>query len=166
MKKELFPIVGMHCTGNKNSVERDLKKAVVPTGTYTLIDRNNDAMLRRTVVWVGIASIPFGLLMILELLFLFGLASGFEVAELFGHTEIIQGVMLNWLSLILFTLATPIIFVGGKQFYESAWIGLKAKSTNTDTLIALGTFTAWAYSATVTFFPNLFDSSGQIPPLY
>jgi Cu+-exporting ATPase len=62
--------------------------------------------------------------------------------------------------LIQFTIATPILFIGGKRFFSSAFSALKVRSANMDTLIALGTFTAWLFSTVVTFFPNLFTQVG------
>jgi Cu+-exporting ATPase len=46
-----------------------------------------------------------------------------------------------------FALVTPIQFVCGARFYRGAWNQLKAGSSNMDTLVALGSTTAFAYSA-------------------
>ncbi|MCE9558788.1 MAG: heavy metal translocating P-type ATPase [Armatimonadetes bacterium] len=51
--------------------------------------------------------------------------------------------VVNWL---LFALATPVIFYFGRQFYASTWRSLKHLSTTMDTLVAMGTSAAWAYS--------------------
>jgi len=59
-------------------------------------------------------------------------------------------------SLVLFLLATPVQFFIGWRFYKGAWDGIKARTTNMDTLIALGTSAAWIYSSLVTFFPQTF----------
>jgi Cu+-exporting ATPase len=45
-------------------------------------------------------------------------------------------------------LATPIQFVIGKGFYKGMWSGLKMRSFNMDSLIAIGTTTAYFYSLT------------------
>jgi len=58
---------------------------------------------------------------------------------------------------IMWILATPIQFYIGKQFYVGAWIALKNKTSNMDTLIALGTSAAYFYSVYVV----LFDSTGH-----
>jgi Cu+-exporting ATPase len=58
----------------------------------------------------------------------------------------------------LFLLATPVQFVAGYRYYRGAWGAVKAKTTNMDTLIAVGTTTAWGYSTLVTFFPALVPS--------
>lgn len=43
-------------------------------------------------------------------------------------------------------LATPIQFVIGRGFYKGMWSGLKMKTFNMDSLIAIGTSTAYLYS--------------------
>lgn len=43
----------------------------------------------------------------------------------------------------------------GKHFYRGAWSSLKNHSANMDTLIALGTGTAWLYSMVVVLAPHL-----------
>ncbi len=62
-------------------------------------------------------------------------------------------------NLVLFLLSIPVQFVVGFRFYRGAFDALRTRSGNMDLLIALGTSAAWAYSATVTFFPNYFPSS-------
>ena len=49
-------------------------------------------------------------------------------------------------EIILFLLATPVQFWAGKQFYDGTIAGLRTFSANMDTLIALGTSTAYVYS--------------------
>src|SRR5690606_40656987 len=63
---------------------------------------------------------------------------------------------LNTFFVVQFLLATPILFIGGRQFFTSTWGALKAGAANMDTLIALGTFTAWLFSSIVTFAPRVF----------
>jgi Cu+-exporting ATPase len=63
-------------------------------------------------------------------------------------------------NFLLFLLATPVQFVVGWTFYVGAYKGLKNKSANMDTLVAMGTSTAWIYSTVVTFAPSLFPGAG------
>jgi Cu+-exporting ATPase len=62
-------------------------------------------------------------------------------------------------NILLFILATPVQFVVGWTFYVGAYKGLRNRSANMDTLIALGTSTAWLYSTIVTFVPGIFPSA-------
>ena len=56
------------------------------------------------------------------------------------------------LDYILFILATPVQFWAGRQFYTGAWGALKRRSSNMNTLIAVGTSVAYLYSAAATLF--------------
>tara|TARA_R110002110_G_scaffold12718_3_gene60885 strand:+ start:46946 stop:49075 length:2130 start_codon:yes stop_codon:yes gene_type:complete len=61
------------------------------------------------------------------------------------------GERVAWAIIGLLTLGVMIF--SGRHFYVGAWQSLKNHSANMDTLIALGTGTAWAYSMVVVFFP-------------
>ncbi len=76
-------------------------------------------------------------------------------------------IALMWLSplpmdqtnILMFLLATPVQFVVGWPFYVGTYKGLKNKTANMDTLIAMGTSTAYIYSTVVTFSPKLFPNA-------
>jgi Cu+-exporting ATPase len=52
----------------------------------------------------------------------------------------------------------PVLAWSGRQFFESAWNGLRQHNTNMDTLVALGTGSAWGYSTVVALAPGLFPA--------
>ena len=54
---------------------------------------------------------------------------------------------------VLLALATPIQFWIGWRFYRGLWDGIKAKASNMDTLIAVGTSAAYFYSVIITILP-------------
>ena len=60
---------------------------------------------------------------------------------------------LVWLIVGLLTLGVMVF--AGKHFYIGAWNSFKNHSANMDTLIALGTGTAWLYSMVVVFAPEI-----------
>ncbi len=60
------------------------------------------------------------------------------------------------LNLILWTLATPVQFWIGATFYQSAWGALKHRTSNMNTLVAIGTSVAYGYSTALTFFEPYF----------
>jgi Cu+-exporting ATPase len=62
-------------------------------------------------------------------------------------------------NLIAMTIATPVQFWAGKQFYTGAWGALKHRTSNMNSLIALGTSVAYAYSVVITFFGDLFPQA-------
>jgi len=74
--------------------------------------------------------------------------------EQFGH--LLPMDLMNNSSYIMLVLATPLQFWVGWRFYKGFWDGIKAKASNMDTLIAIGTSAAYLYSAVVTVAPNLF----------
>src|SRR2546427_10478170 len=59
-------------------------------------------------------------------------------------------------SFILLALAMPVQFWAGWRFYKGTWDAIKAKASNMDTLIAIGTSAAYLYSAVVAFLPGFF----------
>lgn len=59
-------------------------------------------------------------------------------------------------SYIMLGLATLLQFWVGWRFYRGFWDGIKAKASNMDTLIAIGTSAAYLYSLAVTLAPNSF----------
>lgn len=52
----------------------------------------------------------------------------------------------EWANWLLFALATPITFWCGRQFFTVALKALRHGSTTMDTLVAMGSGAAWAYS--------------------
>ena len=60
---------------------------------------------------------------------------------------------MAWLIVGLMTLGVMVF--SGKHFFVGAWRSLLNHSANMDTLIALGTGTAWFYSMVVVFFPSV-----------
>ena len=68
----------------------------------------------------------------------------------------------RWLQLYL---TTPVVFYCGAQFYRGAWAALRHRAADMNSLIALGTGTAYVYSvfAVVT---GMRDSMGMPMPVY
>jgi Cu+-exporting ATPase len=59
---------------------------------------------------------------------------------------------MSWLVVGILTFG--VMYFSGKHFYVGAWKSFKNHSANMDTLIALGTSTAWLYSMVVVFAPD------------
>ncbi len=59
--------------------------------------------------------------------------------------------MTRWFQWTAFALALPVQAVCGARFYVGAWRQLKAGSSNMDTLVALGSTTAFGFSAWALF---------------
>jgi len=61
-------------------------------------------------------------------------------------------VYISYDAFILFLLATPVQFIVASDIYKSAWVALKNKSANMDSLIAIGTTAAYVFSVYTMFF--------------
>ncbi len=72
-------------------------------------------------------------------------------------------VLDPWIQLLL---ATPVVHYSGQRFFRGAWNGLRHRSADMNTLIAVGTGTAWAYSVVATVAPGIFRAAGIEPTVY
>jgi Cu+-exporting ATPase len=68
-----------------------------------------------------------------------------------------------WLQLVL---TTPVLFWCGSAFFINAWKAFKRHTATMDTLVAIGTGTAYIYSLFPTFFPAWFMAQGLTPDVY
>ena len=191
-------LFGMHCSSCANIIERSLKKVtgvnqasvnfaaekanVVYDGsqvdTQKLIEAISKAGYKAELVdakdteydrrkreqetknlaksfWLGFAlSLPMLYFMILDF---------FAVP---GKTTV-----LPYVGIISLILTIPIQFVIGARFYKGMWASLKMKTFNMDSLIAIGTSTAFLYSLVnfISYFAKTGSIIGQgakIPELY
>lgn len=67
---------------------------------------------------------------------------------------------LGYGNYIMLVLASIVQFYAGQRFYAGILDAVRNRSANMDTLIAIGTSAAWAYSAIVTLLPSLFPAGG------
>ncbi|WP_368900299.1 copper-exporting P-type ATPase CopA [Mixta calida] len=65
----------------------------------------------------------------------------------------------GWLVIGVLTLL--VMVVAGGHFYRSAWRSLRNGSATMDTLVALGTLTAWLYSISVNLWPDFFPAAAR-----
>ena len=70
-----------------------------------------------------------------------------------GWMPPVDQTMLPWLVVSAVTLGV-LVLVGG-HFFTGAWKALRAGRGNMDTLVAMGTGTAWTYSTMVVLFPDI-----------
>jgi Cu2+-exporting ATPase len=73
---------------------------------------------------------------------------------------------MPYANYLMWALATPIVFVFGKQFFVGAWKQLKNKSSNMDTLVAMSTGIAYLFSVFNTLFPEFWHARGLHPHVY
>ncbi|MEI7474936.1 MAG: heavy metal translocating P-type ATPase [bacterium] len=81
---------------------------------------------------------------------------------------IISMLMINFpfKNVVLLFLSLPVIFWAGIQFYIGAYKAFINKSANMNTLIAVGTGSAFIYSFIATVFPYLFVKTGNNVEVY
>lgn len=92
------------------------------------------------------------------------LISALLTAAIIAGSMVAIPFLSDWL--ILFLLATPVQFWAGVRFHRAAWSAMKHKTTNMNTLISVGTFAAYIYSAIATFTPQIFLKGGIAPDVY
>ena len=70
---------------------------------------------------------------------------------------------------MLLALTIPVMFWSGSMFFRGAWAALKHKMADMNTLIAIGTLSAFIYSVVVTITPKTFEGlkgMGKMPAVY
>jgi Cu+-exporting ATPase len=61
---------------------------------------------------------------------------------------------------LLFALTTPVMFWAGLRFFRGFWAATRHRTADMNTLVAVGTTAAYAYSTLLTFAPGLFGERG------
>ncbi len=88
---------------------------------------------------------------------------------------ILLGSLSDWIPYVpqflsnnftLLLLATPVQFWVGWQFYAGLKLLIKYRTADMNTLIAIGTLSAYFYSTAVTIFPDFFIKEGIAPAIY
>jgi Cu+-exporting ATPase len=76
--------------------------------------------------------------------------------DLAGLHKLVAPQVSNWIE---FALATPVVLWGGWPFFVRGFDSLRTRNLNMFTLIAMGTGTAFAYSAVATLAPDIFPTA-------
>ena len=71
-----------------------------------------------------------------------------------------------WAHYVMWLLATPVVFIFGRQFYIGAYHQAKYRSANMDTLVALSTGVAYFFSVFNVLFPEFWHSRGLHAHVY
>jgi Cu+-exporting ATPase len=99
-----------------------------------------------------------------------GVVLGTPVAVI-GHAHLIPGLQgldhgtMRILWFISGLLTLPIMAYVGRRFFTGAWSAFKHREATMDTLVALGTGSAWIYSTVAVLLPGLFPE-GTAHPFY
>jgi Cu+-exporting ATPase len=90
---------------------------------------------------------------------------------------IFMGSMQHWFPFLdaaprqavlyaLFALTTPVVFWVGSRFFTGALKAAQHKTTDMNTLVAVGALSAYLYSVLATFFPRFFATADLMPHVY
>ena len=84
------------------------------------------------------------------------------IAMSHGRVDALDFAGARWVQ---WALTTPVVFFCGGQFYRGAWAALRHRAADMNTLIALGTGSAYIYSS-IALMANMRDSAGMPAPVY
>jgi len=177
MKKADLQISGMHCASCALIIEKSLKKAQGvkeaninhSTEKATVAFDESQITLEQLIEIIKNRGYSAAVV---------GIKSGEELEKV--HEKEIQGIKLEFIfslvfaipcfiiamifmplgievpyaNYVLFIFSTPIQFIIGYRFYKGAWIAMKNKSANMDTLIAVGTSAAYLQRLYFVFRPG------------
>jgi len=140
---------------------RDLKRAVEDAGYEVLEVEEEDIVEKERLArerelsrlkWKFIT----GLLLLVPILFFMWGASFLERIGISRRIDFF----------IQFLLATPVQFWAGWQFYSGFWRAAKNRTSDMNTLIAVGTSAAYIYSLIATFVPHWITVKGFMVDVY
>lgn len=169
MKKQ-FPIVGMHCASCAKLIERKLSKVdgvISATVNYAneiaSVETNknvNNLDIEKAVISAGYKigkDVELEKKKELHILKYKVITSSF-IATIVMILGFIGDVISPIISLVL---ATIVQFWAGLDFYKATWSGLKNRTTSMDTLVVIGTTSAYLYSVYTAIYggPMYFDTS-------
>jgi Cu+-exporting ATPase len=177
-------ITGMHCAACAGRVESALRETegVVEADVNLATERAgvafDDSVLSADGVASVVESIGYGVvrpgsegtqrqvqeqgMRAARLRFSLALAAT-ALILLVTHSALVPETIRPW---ALLALATPVQFWCGWQFYRGAWLALRARFADMNTLIAVGASAAYGYSLAVTAAPALVARGGAEAHLY
>jgi len=148
---------------------RDLKKAVQDAGYQVLEVKVEDSTLREEDIVEKEKVAREGELSRLKWKFVVGVILLIPILILMYGTSLFEkwfGLSRSINFFLQFLLATPVQFWAGWQFYVGFWKTTKHKTSDMNTLIAVGTSAAYLYSLIATFLPHLFMAKGLMADVY
>ena len=176
IQKNTYPVKGMTCAACARSVENMLKftegvddaKVNYASGQVQVSfqeDKVGFAEMQNAVQAIG-----YDLAEVIDLektkrekeAFLKVTQRKFWVALVFSIPVFLLSMVFKGLPFEKWTmlvLTLPVVFYSGREFYVSAFKKLRHRQFNMDTLIAMGTGSAFIFSLIVTFFPSFLGTA-------
>ena len=185
IEKKIYPVLGMHCAGCANNVERTVKGLDgVVNGAVNLAANNlsvefDSGKITPEQIHEAVKKAGYDLIVeednALE-------RQEEEQKERFGKLKMktigawlfsvpvaVLGMFfmhVPYVNFIMLVLSLPVLIYFGNSFYVNAWKQLKIGRSNMDTLVALSTSIAFLFSLFNTFFPDFWYNRGLEPHVY
>lgn len=185
IEKKIYPVLGMHCAGCANNVERTVKGLDgVVNGAVNLAANNlsvefDSGKITPEQIHAAVKKAGYDLIVeednALE-------RQEEEQKERFGKLKMktigawlfsvpvaVLGMFfmhVPYVNFIMLVLSLPVLIYFGNSFYVNAWKQLKIGRSNMDTLVALSTSIAFLFSLFNTFFPDFWYNRGLEPHVY
>ena len=140
----------------------EIRKAIVGAG-YTVL---STATGGETEVDVDAARRKTYLALLRRFLVSLILTIPIFLLSLSSMLPILRGMAMEPLPYLLFALTLPVLIYSGMPFFRGAWGQLRHFRADMNTLVAVGTSSAFLYSAVATFYPVFFSAIGQAGDLY
>jgi Cu+-exporting ATPase len=86
------------------------------------------------------------------------------VAMQYRSVDALSDISPTAMNFFFLALAAPVQFWAGARFYRGAWGAARHKTSNMNTLVAIGTSTAFLYSVAATVFRPFFEDSAIFAP--
>lgn len=173
-----YPVKGMTCAACAQSVEsmvrseKGVEEANVNYATATVLVKYDPSVFSPEKLDKAVKSIGYELVISKDIR-VNGkdntLRNKLLVSLLFALPVVMIAMVFHEIpygNSILFALSLPVILWSGKGFYISAFKKALHKTFNMDTLVALGTGSAFLYSIFNTFYPEYLLSRGFVPHVY
>lgn len=171
-----LPITGMNCAACAARIERELNKLPeIETALVNFPLKKAVIVPKKEIELKGIISLIRDIGYDVDIEGDVTVRAQKEEAELkrsFIYSAALSAVIMcfsMWMVLpnvVLLVLTIPVQFYFGLRFHRSALQGLKHFTSDMNTLISVGTSSAFFYSAFVTFFPHVVMSAGIMPVTY
>jgi Cu+-exporting ATPase len=185
-----IPVTGMHCAACVGRVQNAVEGAGVSSAVVNLMTNSATVVFDPAAVQPDVlverikstgygASLPVGTQSDLERQEEQDRARRAEYLDyrFKGIASLVVGaaVMLMPMSVAMSTplwpwaqlaITTAVMVWAGRAFYSRAWTGFRHRSVDMNTLIAIGTGSAYLYSLAATIAPAAFASHGVAPGLY
>jgi len=89
-----------------------------------------------------------------------------SMASMTGWFMAWSPLSMDSVNRILLILATPVMFISGRRFFRGFWATAKHFTADMNTLVAVGTGSAYVYSMLAVLFPDLVSTDDSVPHVY